>query len=67
MNSLVKRGLQTVLVQGVEVALIVEVNVQDRAVVFSGRDQDGRLAREEKVVRVLRMQADRRRGYNGSD
>src|SRR5262249_11164650 len=47
--------------QSVEVLEIVEVLVQYRAVVLARGDQHGRLAAEQEVVRVVRVQRQRRR------
>ena len=53
------RVIQSVGLQRAEVHRIVEIQIQDRAVVFPGGDQDRRLAAPEEIVRVVRMQLDR--------
>jgi len=49
------RMIQTLGGQGIEVANIVEVAIQDGTVMLRGSDQHGRPAAEKQVVRIVRM------------
>ena len=51
--------VEPVGLEGIEVGVVVEGPVDDRPVVFRRGDQDGRLAVEQEVVRVVGMDADR--------
>jgi hypothetical protein len=54
--------VEPVLRQRVQVAEVIEVQVQDRAVVLARCDEHGRLPAEEEVPRVLGVQGERRVG-----
>jgi hypothetical protein len=40
----------------IEVTLVIEIDVYDRAVVFSSSDEHGGLAAKQEIMRVFRMQ-----------
>src|SRR5262249_10746129 len=50
------REIQPVRAQCLQVTRIVELAIQDRAVVLSGRDQNRWLPIEERVTRIIRVQ-----------
>jgi pimeloyl-CoA synthetase len=52
------RIVQTVGFKSAEVAAIVEIGVEHGAVMFTAGNEGDRLAAKEKVVRILRLQAD---------
>ena len=58
--------VQPIGLERVEVAAVVEVEVEDGAVVLTRRDHHGRLAAEQEVARVLGMEPESRRGGAGN-
>ena len=58
------RVVQTVSGELVEILDVVEVGIEDRAVVLARSDEDGRLAAEEEIVRIVGVE---REGLGSGD
>ena len=59
------RVVQAVPLQLGQIDLVVEVEVQHRAVVLAGRDDDRRLAAPQEIVRIVGVQRERLGGLCG--
>ena len=55
------REVQSLGLQFVQVANVIEIEIQHRSVMFGGTDEYGRTAAEEKVVGIVGMESNRRR------
>src|SRR5258706_9438484 len=55
------RAIEAIRLQSAKVFRIIKIQIEHRAVMLSGSDDDRRFAAKEKIMRVLRMKTERRR------